>query len=205
MSAFSKIVIIVLIILSFFFFKDKFNSDLKWDFFKKANIELPDISKDNNNDKLSDNIATENQKKSQKEIINIYFLALDKNGNGIFRKVERKYDPNISKINFAVNELLKGPSPYEKAKGVYNEIPKGTKLLNITEKGNNVIIDLSSDFQYGGGTDSIYSRIKQLIRTVLAVSPNKNIYLYLDGKQADVIGGEGIMVTQPLNENSLDE
>ena len=30
-------------------------------------------------------------------------------------------------------------------------------------------------------------------------------YLYIDGKQADVIGGDGIMITQPLSENSIGE
>ena len=30
-------------------------------------------------------------------------------------------------------------------------------------------------------------------------------YLYINGKQANVIGGEGIMIKQPLNERSFDE
>ncbi len=101
--------------------------------------------------------------------------------------------------------MLKGPSLSEKSLGIYNEIPKGTKLLSIKDSGNDVIVNLSSDFQYGGGADSIYSRMKQLIKTVLVNAPGKNVYLYLDGKQADVIGGEGLMITQPLSENSLDE
>ena len=70
--------------------------------------------------------------------------------------------------------------------------------------GNKIIIDFSSDFQYGGGTDSVYSRMMQLIKTALANTENKNIYLYLDGKQVNFIGGEGIMITQPLNEKSLE-
>ena len=44
----------------------------------------------------------------------------------------------------------------------------------------------------------------QLIKTALANTENKKIYLYLDGKQVNFIGGEGIMITQPLNEKSLE-
>ena len=69
---------------------------------------------------------------------------------------------------------------------------------------NKIVIDLSSDFQYGGGTDSIYSRMMQLIKTSITNTENKKIYLYLDGKQVNVIGGEGIMITQPLTEQSLE-
>ena len=63
---------------------------------------------------------------------------------------------------------------------------------------------MSSDFQYGGGTDSVYSRMMQLIKTAINNSEDKKVYLYLDGKQVNFIGGEGIMITQPLSEKSLD-
>ena len=31
------------------------------------------------------------------------------------------------------------------------------------------------------------------------------VYLYINGKQANVIGGEGVMLKQPLNDKSLDD
>jgi len=44
----------------------------------------------------------------------------------------------------------------------------------------------------------------QLIKTAVANTNNKKIYLYLDGQQVNMIGGEGIMISQPLTEKSLD-
>ena len=79
-----------------------------------------------------------------------------------------------------------------------------TKLLGIKHSANRIVIDLSSDFQYGGGTDSVYSRMMQLIKTAISNAENKKVYLYLDGKQVNFIGGEGIMITQPLTEKSLE-
>ena len=48
-------------------------------------------------------------------------------------------------------------------------------------------------------TESINNRLKQLVKTVVAILPDKNIYLYIEGKQVDVMGGDGVMNTQPLN------
>ena len=66
------------------------------------------------------------------------------------------------------------------------------------------MIDLTSNFEAGGGAESTYMRIKQVIKTANA---NTSIptYLYINGRQANVIGGEGIMIKQPLNERSFDE
>ena len=72
------------------------------------------------------------------------------------------------------------------------------------KKLRSIGIDLSSGFVYGGGTDSVYKRLYQLIKTINR-NTEKPAYLYIDGKQADVIGGDGIMITQPLSENSIGE
>ena len=66
------------------------------------------------------------------------------------------------------------------------------------------MIDLSSNFESGGGAESTYTRVKQIIKTANA-NTNTPTYLYINGKQANVIGGEGIMIKQPLNERSFDE
>ena len=131
-------------------------------------------------------------------------MALDSNDNGIYKKVKREVPKGEDKLGFAINELLKGPNIVEKTAGAYSEIPNTTKLLGIRENGNKVIIDFSSDFQYGGGTDSIYSRMMQLIKTSVENADNKKVYLYLNGKQIKFIGGEGIMISQPLSEKSLE-
>ncbi len=202
MSMFSKIVVGLLIVLSLFYVKEKFLGGLNFDFFKKEKTEKQEYIKPEQKEEV-----LQPEKKPEKKIeqtISVYYLATDNGGSAVFRKIQRKYEGG-SKLESSIKELLEGPNFVEKKAGAYSEIPKGTKLIGIEQQGNNVIINLSSDFQYGGGTDSIYSRMRQLIKTALANSKGKNIYLYLDGKQVDVIGGEGIMVNQPLSESSLDD
>ena len=62
---------------------------------------------------------------------------------------------------------------------------------------------MNSAFENGGGTDSIYKRLYQLIKTAKR-NTDKPVYLYIEGNKAEVIGGEGIMINQPLNEKSLE-
>jgi len=145
----------------------------------------------------------ESGKENSKEYATLYFLFIKDDGQNVFKQVHRELPADTDKTKFAIEELLKGPDFSENVQKYYTEIPKGTKLLSVTENPDKIIINLNSNFQNGGGADSLYSRVQQLIKTAIANSPNKPIYLYLDGKQADVIGGEGVMIKQPLDEKSL--
>lgn len=208
MSNFSKIVIIILILLSFFFIKEKYGSNIEAfisSIGTMPKIELPAQKEDKGQVvKKPTEIPTKPDETKEKKVADVYFLALDADDNGIYKKVTREYNTTEDKLDFAIKELLKGPNLVEKSMGAYSEIPKTTKLLKIKHDENKIIIDLSSDFQYGGGTDSVYSRMMQLIKTSINNTKDKKIYLYLDGKQVNFIGGEGIMVSQPLSEKSLE-
>lgn len=141
-----------------------------------------------------------------KAYVNVYFIGQNANKEEVYKVVKREYDSakDETKLKYSIENLLKGPTAAEKAKGVYSEIPQGTRLISLEETPNKIVINLSGDFEQGGGTDGLYKRLYQLIKTA-----NKNtvldVYLYINGKQADVIGGEGIMLNQPLKSNSLDE
>ncbi len=141
----------------------------------------------------------------QEEYVNIFFIGKNENNEEVYRAVKRVYNENVdgSKVKYAITSLVLGPKPAEKANGVYTEIPANTQILGITEKPDKVIINLSSAFATGGGTESVYKRLFQLIKTAKR-NTEKAVFLYIEGQQADVIGGDGIMITQPLSENSLD-
>lgn len=145
-----------------------------------------------------------NEQKQSDMYIYVYMLTTDKSGNQFLKPVKRPLKAGEDKLSNAIKFLISGPNGAEKASGVYTEVPSNTHLNSITTYDTKVIIDMAGSFAYGGGSDSLYSRLRQLIKTVLANS-DKPVYLYLDGKQANVVGGEGITVSQPLKENSLDE
>ena len=144
----------------------------------------------------------EEQSLKNKKTVRIY--VTDSKGN--LRSVNRTCDSSVEKSCFAyaIKELLSGPTKWEKSKDLSSEIPSGTKILSIREGANNVLVDLSSDFESGGGAESTYIRVHQLIKTANA-NTKLPVFLYINGKQANVIGGEGVMIKQPLSERSLDE
>ena len=168
----------------------------------------------NNNEKKSDEIdfsPTKTISKFEKEepnndksTKNIKIFLLDKAGN--IRAVNRTCKKTEAKSCFkhSIEELISAPTRWEKDKGFTSEIPVNTKILSIRESSNSIMIDLSSDFESGGGAESTYTRIQQIIKTANA-NTSLPTYLYINGKQANVIGGEGIMIKQPLNERSFDE
>lgn len=86
---------------------------------------------------------------------------------------------------------------------MYTEIPSGAEVISISEQKDKVIVNLNSAFVTGGGTESLYKRLYQLIKTV-KLNSSLPVYLYIDGQRADVVGGEGIMLSQPLSNSSLE-
>ena len=175
-------------------------------FFTKEGFVMP--KRDNNklieNVKGNPNNEIENNETTKTETKTVKIFVTDSKGN--LRSVNRKCDTAIEKscFAFAIKELVSAPTDWEKKKGLSSEIPPTTKVLSVREGSNNILIDLSSGFESGGGAESTYIRVKQLIKTAQA-NTKQPVFLYINGKQADVIGGEGIMVKQPLTEKSLDD
>ena len=141
-------------------------------------------------------------KNNEKRIVKIFLL----NNSGDLKSIARTCDVEKEKscFKYAISELLLAPTKSEKAKGFTSEIPAGTKILSLRESSNSIMIDLSGNFEAGGGAESTYMRIRQIIKTANA-NTSLPVYLYINGKQANVIGGEGIMIKQPLSERSFDE
>lgn len=194
----SILVLITITYVYFSFFAEAgfhFNSPISKSFSNNLE-ELPEIIEENNSNDI------ESSEKSETKTVKIY--VADSKGN--LRSVNRECDINIEKscFEYAIKELIKAPTKWEKSKGLSSEIPQGTKILSIREGEGSIMIDLSSTFEGGGGTESTYTRVKQLIKTAKA-NTKQPVYLYINGHQADVIGGEGIMLKQPLNERSLDD
>lgn len=102
-------------------------------------------------------------------------------------------------IKTAIAMLLRGATETEKTQGLYSEIPNNVKLYWVKEQDGKLIINLSESFAKDGGTTSIMARIKQLVKTVKIYNADVPVYLYLDGKKAEYIGGDGVYLKQPLN------
>jgi germination protein M len=98
----------------------------------------------------------------------------------------------------AVEALLAGPNEFERGYGLTSAIPGGTELLGLTIEDGVARVDLTSEFESGGGTLSMQMRLAQIVYTLTQFPTVKGVVFSLDGEQVDVLGGEGVIIDQPL-------
>ncbi|BAZ38335.1 hypothetical protein NIES4101_42720 [Calothrix sp. NIES-4101] len=77
-------------------------------------------------------------------------------------------------------------------------IPSGTKVLGVKVENDAVRVDLSNEFTSGGGSASMIGRVGQVVYTASSLNQNAKVYISVNGKELDVLGGEGLELEQPL-------
>ena len=102
-------------------------------------------------------------------------------------------------LETAFQSLLAGPTEGTDS----TTIPQGTKLLGLKVENNEVHVNLSEDFTSGGGSTSMIGRVGQVVYTATTLNPNAKVYIEVNGKQLDVLGGEGVELEQPLTRESF--
>ena len=114
--------------------------------------------------------------------------------------VKQADKPDVA-LQAAFNSLLAGP----KDASVSSEIPKGTKLRSLSVKNDGVYVDLSAEFSSGGGSNSMTGRLGQVIYTATSLKPNTKVWISVEGKPLELLGGEGLEVAQPSTRQSFDK
>ncbi|VXD20147.1 GerMN domain-containing protein [Planktothrix paucivesiculata] len=137
------------------------------------------------------------------KILNLYWVE-DKNGQFAIVsqpiKIQAQNDPTVF-LNIALDQLFAGASDPNQL----SEIPKGTKLLNLTTNNDDIYVDLSPDFTQGGGSASMIGRLGQIVYTSTTLNPNGKVWLSVAGKPLTVLGGEGLEIPQPITRSTFDQ
>ncbi len=106
----------------------------------------------------------------------------------------------------SLNELLTGITPYEQDLGFGSEIPAETRLKDIAlQDDGTAIVDLSPEFEAGGGSFSMQMRVAQIVFTATQFDTIDRVQFRVDGQEVDAIGGEGVMVDEPLTRDDFED
>jgi hypothetical protein len=99
-----------------------------------------------------------------------------------------------------MNALLAGPTASESGdREITTAIPTGSQLLGLTIDGDVATVDLSGEFESGGGSASVLTRLGQVVYTLTQFPTVRSVLFHVDGKPVTVFGGEGVILDKPVD------
>ena len=113
--------------------------------------------------------------------------------------VRRQVDETRAVGRAALNALFEGPTAEESAASppLTTSIPDGTILLGLDIADGLATVDLSREFESGGGSASMFGRLAQVVYTLTQFPTVKQVAFQLDGEPVTVFSGEGIVLDEP--------
>lgn len=77
------------------------------------------------------------------------------------------------------------------------KVPTGTTLNSASISNGVAKVDLSDEFDDGGGTLSVTMRLAQVVYTLCQFPTVDSVEFYMDGEKVEVFTGEGLMLDGP--------
>jgi germination protein M len=137
--------------------------------------------------------------------VRLYFVAPGGGNEGraepFLVAIERELPATPRIAHAALRALIDGPSDADQSliDGVSSAVPAETLLLGVTIDDRVATVDLSREFESGGGSFSMFSRLAQVVYTVTQFPTVDAVRFELDGQPVTVFSGEGIVLEAPVS------
>jgi germination protein M len=110
--------------------------------------------------------------------------------------------PSTPRIALAtLRELVDGPSAADRSliAGLATSVPADTLVLGVTIADGVATVNLSREYEAGGGSLSIFSRLAQVVYTVTQWPTVDEVAFQLDGRPVTVFSNEGLEIDGPVS------
>jgi hypothetical protein len=119
--------------------------------------------------------------------------------------VRRNHAPTQLVATAAIKALLEGPTAAERSAGLSSAVPAGTRLLGIAIRDGLATVDLTSEYQSGGGALSMQTRLGQVVYTLTQFPTVQKVRFRLDGSPVNVFSSEGIVLDHPVGRSDYSD
>lgn len=126
--------------------------------------------------------------------VKVYFVRDGLTAESVLRSVD---EPAVAAG--AIEALITGSTDEEQADNLHSAVPSDTLLLGLTIEDGLATIDLSREFEVGGGSFNILSRLAQVVYTLTDFPTVDEVLFHLDGEPVDVFSGEGVVLDHPVD------
>jgi germination protein M len=143
-------------------------------------------------------------------IVRAYFILADgPTGGGGLVPVLVEVPATKAVARAAMTALLAGhgePGSYpDSYQSISTAIPTGTTLLGIDIADGVATVDLSGEFQAGGGSASMFARLGQVVYTLTQFPTVGSVTLRIDGQPVSLFSSEGIVIDHPLSRADFED
>lgn len=105
--------------------------------------------------------------------------------------------PGTAVLRGALDQLVAGPTADERDVGLGTTVPAGTTVLGVDLGFGRATVDLSDEFDDGGGTLSMQARVAQIVFTATQFPNVDGVEFWMEGEPIDTLGGEGLILDEP--------
>lgn len=152
------------------------------------------------NDKVKDKEekAVVVSEKSLLKDVNIFLVKYnEKNEKMSLAPIKRKVASD-SPLRETLSALLKGPTAFEKKRGLLTAIPDNLKIRDIKIRNRTAVLDFNNAIEENANGNILLMRIDQLVYTATQFDGIDNIEIMVDGKLKKHFGGEGLFIDGPI-------
>lgn len=139
-------------------------------------------------------------------VVRAYFYLGGEPGSAGLVPVLREVPKTQAIGTAATGALLDGPTATESSeRTITSAVPDGSRLLGLTIANGVATVDLSNEFESGGGSLSITVRLAQVVYTLTQFPTVQSVLFEIDGRPVSVFSGEGLILDGPVVRATFDD